>query len=253
MGESGSCESEEELAQIQAKRRVLQSNFNGNITNCTIPNCAVCSGSSCTNCSVGYQRTSAGLCMSCNIANCNFCSSPDVCGVCSPLIALLVPSTNGGACLQCNTNQTNMGGCSSCVTNNTCGQCSNGFQLFQGSCINCSISNCLSCGLIDPMTSSTFCLACAPGYSVNPNGTACTQCLFPCVTCNGQVGPNNCATCSFPQFFEAALQNGTCLRNLIPGCLRPDVTNSSLCGVCAPGFTLTTDKLRCNWTCPLNC
>lgn len=187
MSQSGLCESKDEIVQIQAKRRVLQTGnwSSGNYTNCTIPNCAVCLGTFCANCSAGYQRTPSGLCMSCNVANCAFCSSPDVCATCYRLMPLLFPSTNGGACLQCNTNRTNMGGCSSCSRDDICGQCSNGFQLYDGLCINCNISNCLGCGLMDFTSPIASCKACAFGYSVNPNGTACVQCLFPCTTCNG--------------------------------------------------------------------
>ncbi len=255
---AGSCSSKEEVNEILAKRRILQTGNQtaGNFTNCTIPNCRTCAGSVCGTCATNFQLTSTGQCMSCNVANCLSCSSADVCQNCNT--ANLKPSPNGRACFSCNTQLPNMAGCLQCNGTDTCGLCANGLQLFSIStassvCINCSISNCLGCGINPNNMTQSICTRCAAGYSISPNGGACLQCLFPCNTCTANVGPNNCATCAIPEFFPTALANGTCLRNMITGCLSPNPSNSSLCGACHPGFILALNGTRCNWTCIENC
>ena len=47
--------------------------------------------------------------------------------------------------------------------------------------------------------------------------------------------------------------DGSCIKNYIRGCIRPNLKNITLCGACATGFTLSPDGLSCNFTCPLNC
>lgn len=47
--------------------------------------------------------------------------------------------------------------------------------------------------------------------------------------------------------------DGSCIKNYIRGCVRPNLNNITLCGVCATGFTLSPDGLSCNFTCPSNC
>jgi hypothetical protein len=129
--------------------------------------------------------------------------------------------------------------------------CAPGFQLSfannMGICVNCTIPNCLSCN----MTGSVpVCAVCAPGYSPVLMGEACSQCSFPCATCNSNRAPNNCQTCALPFFFEFPSADGVCIKNYIRGCLKPNPTNTTLCGTCASGFTLTPDGLYCNFTCP---
>lgn len=195
--------------------------------------------------------------MSCNIPNCIRCSASNVCAVCTLDANLYRPSPNGGACLTCDLARANMGGCISCNATNSCGLCANGLQLFNlqnsGMCISCPIQNCESCGILASNLTNPICTKCAIGYSVTPLANMCIQCLFPCDTCKAQAGPNNCATCQLPQFFPQANADGTCIRNLIPGCVAPNTVNSSLCGQCGSGFFLSNDSARCNWNCPLNC
>ena len=151
-----------------------------------------------------------------------------------------------------------MAGCDKCIRDNQCGLCMNGLQLFtnqgtMGVCVTCNIKNCKICGLSALNSTSTVCTNCAVGYSPNPARDQCVQCLLPCVSCNGNAGPNNCATCDFPAFFPVANTNGTCIKNFIQGCILPNSNNYSLCAVCAPGFNLNAEGTKCGWNCPLNC
>ena len=195
--------------------------------------------------------------MSCNVTNCRLCSSPDVCASCIMEANLFKPSPNGANCFTCDNTRPNLGGCTSCNGTNSCGLCVNGLQLYNflsgGVCIPCPILNCASCGLDAMNTTVPICTRCATGYSVSPQGNMCTQCLFPCETCLPMPGPNNCATCQAPLFFFEAKVDGTCIKNIIAGCMAPNSANSSLCGQCAPGFFLSNDNSKCNWNCPLNC
>lgn len=196
-------------------------NNNGVCTLCQITGCVTCNQQNvCAGCSSGYTLTQNGFCISCSVANCQKCSSANYCQTCNSVNGTqLTPSPNGGSCFSCNTSRTNMGNCLSCNATDSCGLCQNGYQLYipqnsTGVCIQCNIPNCQSCGLNG---TTVVCLACALGYS--SVGNSCVQCLYPCVTCTANQGPNNCKTCATPFYFLNALSNGSCVLNLIPNCV----------------------------------
>jgi hypothetical protein len=89
------------------------------------------------------------------------------------------------------------------------------------------------------------------GYNYNSGN--CVQCLYPCLTCNANSSPNNCATCSTPYYFSDALPNGTCLLNLIPNCINVSSTNQSLCSACSTGYVLNSTSNKCAFSCPNYC
>ena len=232
-----------------------------------IVGCSACSSSTfCLQCNIGYIVDPIGRCINdtttnplppppsptnCSVPNCANCTSTGFCLACVVDNNMYVPSPTGSECIICDKSLPNMAACISCRSRSSCGMCAPGFQLSfankMGICVNCTIPNCLSCN----MTGSVpVCAVCAPGYSPVLMGEACSQCSFPCATCNSNRAPNNCQTCALPFFFEFPSADGVCIKNYIRGCLKPNPTNTTLCGTCASGFTLTPDGLYCNFTCP---
>ena len=145
-----------------------------------------------------------------------------------------------------------MENCRSCNETDSCGQCENGYQLFNAAgfrvCIRCSIHNCKTCGLSN---SQVVCVECNQGYS--SNGGRCNQCLYPCASCTSNQAPNNCQTCQKPSFFSTPLANQACVKNSIPNCVDYNKDNVSLCEECGSGFKLNTEKTSCEFNCPKNC
>jgi hypothetical protein len=85
--------------------------------------------------------------------------------------------------------------------------CAPGFQLSfannMGICVNCTIPNCLSCN----MTGSVpVCAVCALGYSPVLLGEACSQCSFPCATCNSTELQIIAKPVPFHSFLSSRLQ-----------------------------------------------
>lgn len=75
----------------------------------------------------------------CNVVNCQYCSYPNVCGLCQNNSLLTFNSTSGNfycSPLSCPAN------CHTCYQNNTCQVCSNNFFLTStGTCSNNQTSN----------------------------------------------------------------------------------------------------------------
>jgi hypothetical protein len=220
---------------------------------CSVIGCATCNQANiCASCSAGYSLTANGNCLACSVANCATCSAANYCQTCNSLNGVqLSPSPNGGSCFACNAALANMGSCLSCNATNSCGLCQNGYQLYipvnsTGVCIQCNIANCQSCGLNG---TNVICSTCMMGYSAI--GNSCVQCLYPCVTCTANQGPNNCATCSIPYYFATPLASGACVINLIPNCIGYNTANTTICSGCATGYNLTSNA--CVFSCPNNC
>jgi hypothetical protein len=190
----------------------------------------------------------------CQVPNCANCTSTGFCLACVVDGNKYLPSPTGQECIICDTSLANMAGCISCKSRSSCSICQPGYQLSfvqnMGVCIKCSIANCLQCIVNGTVP---ICAQCAVGYSPIFLGEACSQCSFPCETCNDKPAPNNCQTCALPFYFAMPATDGTCIKNYIRGCVRPNLNNSTLCAACASGFTLSPDGLFCNFTCPSNC
>lgn len=231
-------------------------NSTGACVLCQVASCQTCqTANTCSACLPGFSLTSNNSCMSCNVQNCASCSSNNICASCKMVNgAQYFPTPTGGGCVLCNTNLANMANCVSCNQDNSCGLCQNGYQLYQqanGSsvCLNCSIANCQSCAL--NQTGSVVCGTCAVGYS--PVQNVCTQCLYPCVTCQNSTTSNVCATCSTPFYLETATSSGQCIANLVPFCTSYNTTNSSLCANCSSGYSVNYTSNTCQFNCPTNC
>lgn len=215
---------------------------------CNIANCQLCQQPNiCVFCNAGFSLTGSNICISCNIPGCLNCSNPNICSTCgnSASGSPQLPSPTGSACYPCNQTLSNLINCLSCGSANSCGLCQNGYQLYYplglpGTCIMCNIPNCISCALSGL---TVYCQACAVGYSQN-NGN-CVQCLFPCVSCNSNPGPNNCVLCQQPFYFSTALANGTCLPNSIPNCISYNSSSITQCTACSTYFTLNLTSNLC--------
>ena len=132
------------------------------------PTCLSC-GTTATTCEVCYPGWSFNANQQCNECplNCFNCSSSTVCTMCDKGYGL----TANGTCRKCMTY------CSECNPNNIteCTSCAKGLELRNGRCYSCPL-NCLEC-------SSTACVSCVGGYTLNSYSVCVLQCELPCVTC----------------------------------------------------------------------
>ncbi len=207
----------------------------------------------------------------CNVANCQFCSYTNFCGLCNTNYILTFNSmTSQSTCTQVNCTIPN---CANCYQNNLCSACNSGFYIgTNGQCLSgtaplpsCS-NGCLACN-------GTVCSICKFGYNLqngacffnNGNGStvancqnaynpvACQLCKtgfvvspsYQCInspTFNCQVGncsicgtsANTCQTCEIGYY----LNGGTCtvLQCSITNCLT--CTDANNCQTCIEGYQL---------------
>lgn len=126
-----------------------------------------------------------------------------------------------------------------------CSTCQPGFYVstYLGVCIQCS-SNCLTCLASSPTT----CLSCSAPDFLQPNGTSCIPCRWPCMACNTSSSFSFCLKCSLGY----SLSNGTCFPNTCSttNCM---ICNNAACIQCLPGYFLMNGScvpgvLECNST-----
>ena len=232
-----------------------------------------------------YSAIQAGYqCNSSSVANCQFCSYPNTCGLCNTNY-MLIYNTNNGT-FTCSPVSNCPANCQYCYQNNMCQQCNNNYFLTNnGSCSNVStsgsvapnclwgssISNCSVCAYgyslmsgfcysIITLTaddqnclikmSQSMCQICQSGYIVNFLGKCVSNAqtyncdLAGCLYCSDSNNTHVCTMCSKGY----ALFNGTCI---IGGCATSlacvgcSSNNSSTCSQCSPGYALMSNNNSC--------
>lgn len=173
------------------------------------PTCLSC-GVNATTCEVCYPGWTFNANQQCNQCplNCFNCSSSTVCNQCDKGYGL----TPNGTCRKC------MSYCSECNPDNIteCTSCAQGLELRSGRCYSCPL-NCLEC-------TSTACVLCTGGYTLNTNSVCVLQCELPCVTCldNNPTLCTACQTGSYRSGYSCIL-NTTC-------------NNDNTCTYCGQGL-----------------
>lgn len=205
----------------------------------------------------------------CNVPNCQICTSVNFCGLCNNGFILSIPLTTGNPV--CEAVVCVISNCVTCLISNQCEYCSSGYQVTStGQCqqiqpINlCSIPNCLTCS----SSNSSSCIRCASGFGVQdgiclstyllPQGCQIAQYPFVCQLCTANLAvqpgyscssylnitcPQNCLSCNPSNCIQCAsgyyLQyNVGCFQCTVPNCQM--CSTSSVCTQCNPGFGLTT-------------
>lgn len=109
------------------------------------------------------QQQNAGF--QCSIANCKYCSLPNICGQCTNNNILSFNASSGA--LYCSPVTCVITNCMTCYQNNTCQQCNSGFFLTNTSQCNSNqtsnsqlSTNCLW------GTNNTNCVVCSYGYTL---------------------------------------------------------------------------------------
>ncbi len=207
-------------------------------------NCISCNGTnSCGQCQNGYQlyipMNGAGVCIECNIQNCQACMLSGTAVTC--LTCAQDYSAVNGNCIQCQYP------CMTCTSNqgpNNCATCSTPYYfmtaLSNGSCVVNLIPNCISYNT----TNTTQCTGCSSGYTYN---STTNMCVFTC--------PANCQACSSPSvctncvagFYTAS--NNTCSQCQVTGCSSCS-NNGATCTACFTGFYVIQGECK---TCPGYC
>lgn len=125
----------------------------------------------------------------CNVANCQTCSFPGFCGLCSNNYILQINSTTSVP--SCQPVTCNILNCATCYQNNTCSICNSGYYVAaNGTCGNGSQYSCPT-GCISCASSTSACSLCAYGYNLqngacfpnNGNSVANCQAYFSGYTC----------------------------------------------------------------------
>ncbi len=207
------------------------------------------------------------------MANCQFCSYANFCGLCNTNYILTFNSqTSQSSCLQLNCTIPN---CVNCYQNNVCSACNSGFYLStNGQCLNGTAPNTCTAGCL--ACNSTACSICKFGYNLqngacffnNGNGTTVANCQsafdpincqlcntgyvvspsYQCITAptfNCQVA--NCAICSTSANSCQTCQIGfypngaacTALQCSINNCLT--CTDASNCQTCIDGYQISNN------------
>jgi len=227
-----------------------------------------------------YMSMQAGY--QCNVAGCQYCSSPNFCGLCQTNFVLTQNQANGSFyCSQipCVSN------CNYCNISSICTSCSSGFFISStGSCQqsqtsnstvppNClwgtNSENCTICaygftlqaGFCYPTISltyddqycvvkmtSTICQVCQSGFLVSPIGK-CIPSSINEQNCNML----NCLYCSNANSTCVLCQNGyqltssnTCTQNIcnMTGCM--SCLGNGQCSLCSPGYMLNPTTKVCS-------
>ena len=233
-------------------------------------NCLTCSSSNttqCTSCPNGkFLNTTTNVCTGSCPNACVTCSSSSVCTSCASGYSL----TTGGQCLPC------LGNCRICSGNQQgiCLGCGNGFYLNGNTCTSCP-EFCDSC------SSSSSCLTCMVGYTLNSSQQCVKNCEWPCATCTDPTSASSCTSCLAGYSLSegsgvcnptttcdggvcyvcpigAVLNENSCVNCTLSHCARCDPTSPSTCFSCKTGFYLKTTTSEGTTTsncteCPTGC
>ncbi|KAI8467543.1 MAG: hypothetical protein J3K34DRAFT_523630 [Monoraphidium minutum] len=216
---------------------------------CQVAECNTCSspGSTCNTCKSGYYLASSTSCAPCSSGNCDVCSSGSAgaCTKCKSGWALISGSCDG----QCS-DTTNCDACSSTVDGG-CTKCKNGKVLDDGKCVGtCSTGKWNNNGKCDPCSnnctscsSASTCSVCATGYKV-VSGVCQVSCSDTnCDICSTS-GAGTCTKCNSGW----ALSSGACDRCDDADCDVCTNNGANSCTKCKNGKVL--DDGKCVDTCP---
>lgn len=195
-------------------------------------NCLSCNATnSCGLCQNGYQlyipQNGTGVCIQCNIQNCQTCAlngSSTVCSTCA-----LGYSAIGNSCVLCQFP------CVTCTANqgpNNCASCSTPYYfatpLSSGACVVNLIPNCNAYNA----SNTTICTGCTTGYQLNSTANSCVfTCPLNCQSCSSS---GVCTQCQNGYFLNT---NSTCVQCQVSGCSNCS-TGVSVCSGCFTGFYL---------------
>ncbi|EAR91964.2 transmembrane protein, putative (macronuclear) [Tetrahymena thermophila SB210] len=160
----------------------------GPMSECSISNCAQCSGhvpnTICINCDSNFALQTSTSCQTCG-DGLFFQSISSPCGQCSANCKTCISSSS---CQECDENY-------ELDSSNNCQPClvSQGYYYDSSTktCIKC-FQNCLQC------TNQSSCQVCNTGYF--PSSNQCSQCDNSCLTCKGSSS-NNCLSCKDGYYF----------------------------------------------------
>lgn len=111
---------------------------------CNVTDCSLCVNPGiCSVCNTNYTLNGEGGCTLCAISNCTNCSSSNMCSSCENG---LVPSTNSGSCVSCDS--ITVPNCNSCSMDNYCDECISEFLPIEGVCYLCGVMNCVNCNQV---------------------------------------------------------------------------------------------------------
>ena len=201
------------------------------ICSSVFPRCTNCTSLACTSCLTNYILLSGGSCQ-CQMNNCTNCvilNNIDTCLSCNSTYILL-----NNNCILCSIF---LSFCSICSSTTQCLTCQPNYALqSNGSCIGCSLPNCLSCSNIN---SQYVCLGCANTY-VATSSSVCTLCssiLSNCLTCNNIQA---CLTCQSGYLLRS---DGLCWLCPITGCVSCSLQNNNYaCLNCSLGYFLNSSS-----------
>lgn len=155
---------------------------NNNCQICQDQNCYECGTNvnSCDSCLIPFSYYSSnGICFRCIQDSCFHCNSNNTleCSICKP--KYILNSVN--QCVACPAN------CVTCTLNATtsiyqCWKCQERYVLQNGICNSCGVA-CLQCSIFN----NQICLACQPGFFVNPQ-SICQECSVECSSCSDYYG-----------------------------------------------------------------
>ena len=222
-----------------------------NTITCQIANCAYCTSSGvCASCASGYDITSPNVCgPACSVSNCIQCfeGSPSSCLTCQPGYTL---STNGQTCTAVSYS------CPGCQNFNTtcfynwamgqgsCTQCSSGMLLFRGQCFT-STCNIFGCNQCNTWVNPPVCLKCNQGLLLNGycQQLNCNNNVPNCILC---IDKNPCLGCA--QGFLLVNNSGTtsCVAQNAtcqdPNCLTCS-SDGTICSKCAMPYNATNSGI----------
>ena len=170
----------------------------------------------------------------CSVANCQYCSFPGFCGLCSNNYILQINSTTSvPSCVAVSCVVAN---CQTCYQNNTCSICASGYYVTaNGTCGSGTQYTCPT-GCISCLSStSTTCQLCAYGYNLQNgacfpnNGLAVTNCQayfsgYACQLCQPNYMLNIAYQCVAVPTFNCTVANcASC-------------SAASTCSACLPAY-----------------
>ena len=175
------------------------------------------------------------------MSNCDLCSDASTCLKCGNGKTL-----SSGTCVDSPSCPENCAP-NSCNSPPVCSACNSGFYLENNLCVACGIPNCNSCIHI---TNTTFCTACAAGFT--PNADSCVSnnsCSVGCTTCINSV----CYACNKALNFILDARTCVCpfgstLNATLGACVCPfnqKFNNNSQC-VCLPAYAMNAAQTGCS-------
>lgn len=134
-------------------------------------------------------------------------------------------------------------GCKDCTNTSWCKECSDGFQLADGTCRPCP-NHCVNC------SSAGRCFKCKSGFF--SGGYTCQPCPEHCSKCRSHWRCDECDIGFYSDRItcQPCPDNSDCTLNCPEHCrLDTCIPDSKECGSCEAGFY----GLQCDATCPENC